>query len=371
MKKILVTVAAVALVLTACSEDPGSSSDDAKGTLVDSLEALLEADALTQTISIQSDTDSLVALGEGDIDEETADKILDSSVTASAVQAENPEDASSQVVLNLAGNDALEIRFVAGDLYVRADVAGILETFGQDPAQLDALTSQVEGRQGFEWVGPAVAGEWIVIRDALALMQQFGGGAAALNGDQQKQVVDDLLQTIRQNATVTSEGEDDAGDHLQAALPLRDTLRDLIDVLGPAASAAGAGNIEDSLQDIPNEDIVLDFWVADGRVSQLAVDILQFEELAAESGEEFPEGLEELAIVVRIDEFDGDIDAVADAVEIDTAALGQAVTGLMTGGTGLGGTGAAPGEEFDCDLLKGSPPEVIELYAKECPELQK
>lgn len=378
MKKLLALFAASLLLLAACaSEDAPSASDDPKAALTDALRALAEADGLTQTLRLQSDTDSLVAAGEGDIDEDTAGKILDSSVSISATQADNPEDATSQILVNIAGNDDLEVRFVDGNLYFRADVPSLLETFGQDPAQVDAALAQVEGQPGLEWVQDAAAGDWVVLEDVLELSEQMGAtaGAGALGAEQQEKLVNDLLNSVEQNATVTSEGEDDAGEHIRATLPLRETLTDLIDALGPAAQLPGQ-DLEGQLDEVPNEDISLDFWVNDGMVTQIGFDIVEFaSSIEGSSEEDLPEGVEELSVIVEIEEFDGEIEAVSDASKIDTAALTQLFTGMMGGGipstgSGSGGGSTGGGEAFDCSMLKGAPPEVIELYAEECPELQ-
>ena len=366
MRKILAALLGTTLLLSACAGNSTSSSDDPKGALVDALRGLLESEALTQTITLDSDAASLAAVSDGDINAEIAEKILDSSITTSATQAEDPADASSVTLINIGGTDAIEARFVAGDLYARVDVASLFETFGEDPAQLDALTAQVKGQPGFEWVEPAVAGEWVVVKDAVALTQQMGG--TTFSGDQQKKLVEDLLASIEQNATVTDEGEDDNGEHVRASLPIKATLEDLIKALGPGAGMAGAG-MQDAINDIPDGDILIDFWLADDRVSRIAVDLTQFEQMAKDAGEEFPEGVEELTLVVDIEDFTGEVEPVADAVEIDTAALGQAFSGLITGG--FGGGAAPGGPKFDCGQLKGAPPEVVELYAEECPELQK
>ena len=373
MKKLLALLAGATLLLAACADNPPSASDDPKAALVDGLRNLSESDGLTQTVRIQSDTDSLVAAGEGDIDAETAQKILDSNIVVSALQAENPEDAASLILVTIAGNEDLEIRFVEGDLYFRADIESLLETFGQDPAELQTVIDQFEGQPGLEWIEDAVAGDWVVLENVLELSEQFGGasmGAGSLGADQQKELVNNLLQTIEKNATVTSEGDDDAGEHVIATLPLRETLSDLIDALGPAAGMTGA-ELGDSLEDIPDEDISIDFWVGDGPVTQIAFDVVEFAKSFEDTSEEMPEGVEELTFVIELEEFDGSVDPVADAAKIDTAALGQAFAGMMGGGIPSSGSGSGGAGTFDCDMLKGAPPEVIELYAEECPELQK
>ena len=366
MKRIAALATVVTLLLAACSGTGPSTSDDPKDALVDALRALLESDAYTQTITVDSDTASLVALGEGAINQETAASILDSNITASARTAENPEDATSEVVVNIAGDDVIEVRFVTGDLYLRVELGALVETLGGDESQIDALTSQFRGRPGFEWVERAVAGEWVVLKGAVALIEQMG--VATLGGKQQKEIVDGLLRSIEQHATVTDEGDDSNGDHVRASLPLRETVEDLVRSSGSGAEMSGAA-LQDAMNDIPEGDIVLDFWIDEGRVSRMSVDVTQFEAMAQERGSAFPEGVERLAIVMQIEEFTGDVEPVSDAVEIDTGALGQAFGAFLFPS---GGSGSPAGDaEFDCDTLKGAPRDVIELYAEECPELQK
>lgn len=364
VKKALSLLVAASLSLTACGMF-GSSAAEAKSTLVDALRNLLATESYTQTMSVDSDVESLVALGEGDVSEEVAETILGASIVAAGKQAENPADAESELVLNLGGSDSLEMRFVEGDLYFRADVGTLVETFGGNPADIDAAVAQIQGQPGFDWIEPAAAGEWIVVRDALELSQQMGG--TAVSPEQQQELIDDLLQTVEQNATVTDEGDEDAGQHLSASLPLRETIQDLMQSLGPAA---GMMQGQDMMGDIPDENIVLDFWVADDTISQMAIDFTQFKGMSDESGDEFPSDVEKMAFVIAIEETDVNVEPVADAVELDTAALTQAFSGLMGGG-GLGTGGGGGTGSFDCNALKGAPQEVVELYAEECPELQK
>lgn len=370
MRKMLAVVAVGLLTFSACANTSGSG-ENPKETLVEALRNLLEADALTQTITIESDVDSLVALSNGEISNDVAEKLLESSLAASGTQADDPADSTSVVVLNVGGSDDFEMRFVEGDLYVRADVANLLETFGQDPGQLDAIAAQVQGQKGFEWVREALDGEWLVMRNAVTFAQNLGGaGSATASAEQQRKVIDDLLKSIEQNAAVTDEGEDSEGTRVRAGFPIKATVEDLIRSLGPGAGMAGAG-LQDAMNDIPEGQVFIDFWIEDGQVTQLAVDVTQFERMAEDS-DDFPEGVEELAVNVTLDEFDGSVEPVADAVEIDSASLTQALSGLMMGGLGFGGpaSGTDPGSTFDCSTLKGAAPEVVELYAKECPELQ-
>jgi hypothetical protein len=364
MKKLIALLIACFLAFTACSADVTATNadDDPEGALIEALRSLSEADASTLAISVASTPESLVAVVEGSGDslsEEDANKILTSSLVVSGKRAEEVTDANSQVLLNVAGSEVLELRVVENNLYLRVDAPALLETLGEDPAQLDALVQQTQGQPGFEFVEPAVNGEWLVLENISQMSQQMGANPIP---DQDK-FADELLQTVQENATVTSEGDDDQGTHLVAKLPLRETIQDIQDLAG-AALPPGT-DMTDQLGDIPEGDLSVDFWVANGELSQLEIDITQFNEFATSDEERLPEGVEQLAIRVEFQDYLGDAEAVEDAVVIDPTAIGQAFSGMM-GGVAPGG-GSVP---FDCSQLENAPPEVIELYAEECPELQ-
>ena len=69
------------------------------------------------------------------------------------------------------------------------------------------------------------------------------------------------------------------------------------------------------------------------------------------------------AIDIALSDFDGEVEPVSDAIEIDPTQLMQALLGGLSGAGGTGGGG------FDCDQLIGAPKQVIDLYKEECPEL--
>jgi hypothetical protein len=364
MKKLIALLIGCLLVLSACSADVTATDaeDDPEGALVEALRSLSEADASTLAITVSSTPESLVALVEGSGDalsEEDANKILTSSLVVSGTRAEEITEANSQVLLNIAGSEVLELRVVENNLYVRVDAPALLETLGQDPAQLDQIVTQTAGQPGFEFVEPAVNGEWLVIENISQMSQQMGANPIP---DQDK-FAEELLETVQENATVTSEGDDDQGTHLVAKLPLRETIEDIQGLAGDALPPGA--DMTDQLGDIPEGDLAVDFWVAGGELTQLEIDITQFNEFATTSDERLPDGVEQLAINVQFQDYVGDAEAVADAFVVDPAAIGQAFSGMM-GGVAPGG-GSVP---FDCSQLEGAPEEVVVLYAEECPELQ-
>jgi hypothetical protein len=367
MKKVIALLIGCFLILSACSADVTAinADDDPEGALVEALRALAESDASTLAVTVASTPASLVALASdsGDsLSEEDANKILTSSLVLSGTRAEPITEANSSVLLNVAGNDVLEIRVVDNNLYLRVQAAALFETLGEDPAELDQLVQETAGQPGFEFVEPAVNGEWLVIENIGQMSQQMGANPIP---DQDK-FAEELLRTVQENATVTAEGDDDEGTHLVATLPLKQTIEDLQGLAGEMGSALPPGaNMTEQLKDIPEGDLAVDFWVSGGELTQLEIDITQFNDFANTPEEELPEGVEQLALRVKFQDYLGDAEPVEDAVVIDPNAIGQAFGGMM-GGVAPGG-GSVP---FDCSQLEGAPPEVIELYAEECPELQ-
>src|SRR5688572_17839048 len=126
MKKLFALLIACFLVFTACSADVTATNadDDPEGALIEALRSLSEADSSTLAIRVASTTESLVALAQdsGDsLSEEDANKILTSSLVVSGAKAEDVTETNSQVLLNVAGSEVLEVRVVDNNLYLRVD----------------------------------------------------------------------------------------------------------------------------------------------------------------------------------------------------------------------------------------------------------
>ena len=368
VRKLSLAVLAASLVLAACggggAPDP---SDDPEGSLEAALDAVGEYEGVTVGLSVASDTASLTALSEGELTEENAQKILDSSLSFSSLNAENPEDAEAEMSVNVAGSaDAVEMKVLGTDLYFRADVQGLMEMFGADPAQLDAFQQQVAGQPGFEFVEPALAGGWIVIKGLDQLQEQFGGGEAAQPTEAQKEAIDKFTEALKDNSSVETGDQEGPGDHLIATVQLRPLVEDLQSV----ASELGAGESVPT-EDVPDEEIAVDAWVDDGRLTQIEFDLTQFKDFP---DAEFPEGVDQLAIRLTLEEFTGGVEAPADAAEVDVNTLLQGFMGGMQGSTGGGGTGAASDVCAQLEeQLKGQTQETIDqfeaIYGQDCPEV--
>jgi hypothetical protein len=319
---------------------------------------------VTLTFSLNSDAASLAAVSEGDLAEADAQKILDSSLTVSAKQADDPKDSTATISVNVAGREnAVEMRVVDQALYLRADVKGLLEDFGQDPAQADQLATQAEA-SGLSFVKPAIEGGWIGIKGLDQLAQQFGGGAASPPAiPNQEELVNDISDAITSTSEVTSEGEDDAGAHVKVAVPIRTLYEKLLPTLQESFAAVPGATFPPAT-DIPDETIDIDFWIADGHVSQIEFD---FTQLSKFEEAQFPSGVDTFAFRIGIAEFDGSVDVPDDVTEVDPQQILQTFMGVSGVGT-TGGTGSGAPAGFDCSQLQGAPPEVQAQFADQCPE---
>ena len=370
IRKLLFAALAATLVLTACGggTDP---AEDPKGSLEEALDALSEYEGVSATVSIASDTDSLIAASDGDLTEEDAEKFLDSSLTFSSLNAANPEDAEAEMSVNIAGSeDAVELKVLGTDLYVRADVRGLVEQFGGDTAELDALEQQAGSQPGFEFIGPALAGDWVVIRDLDQLQEQLGASAATEPTQAQKEALNKFTQALKENSQVETGDKEGPGANLIATVGLRALYEDIASLANElGAGAAGMPPVGD----VPDEDITVDTWVEDGRLMQIELDLTQFKDFP---DSDIPAGVDNLAIRLGLDEFTGGVEAPTGAAEVDVNAIMQGLMGGF-GQAGASGSGAAGGGADICaqleQSLKGQPKDVVaqmkQLYGQQCPDV--
>lgn len=357
VRRTLAFLLASVLVLGACNDSGGGggeAAEDPKGSLTSAVQTLGEAEGLQATFTVESTIESLSAAGEGDLKEEDAQKILDSSISIRG-KGETPEDAQAEIIFDIAGH-LVEMRVLADTLYVRADTRELIDEFGGNQEEADQFVAQAP--PGFEFAGPLIEGEWIAIEGAQQFSQQFG--APSPDVEVQKEFVAALEKAIDENATVTSEGSDDQGDHVRAAVKLQPLYTSLQEAFGNIA-IPGA-QLPDATE-IPDETLTLDFWIQDDQLSQIQFDFTQFREW---EGNDMPEGVEDLTLNIDLEESTDDVEAPEAAASVDFAELMQTFFGGMTGST----TESAPAEGDVCSQLVGAPPEVLEQFAEECPELQ-
>lgn len=374
MRKIFGLVLALALVAGACGGDSGPDpAEDPQGALQAALDRLGEYEGVTLTMSIAADTGSLVALGEGDLTEDNAQQVIDSSITLSAKQSADPAGSQFEMSANIAGIDnAVELKTVDNTFYLRADVQGLADAFGADTSQLDALQEQTGGAPGFEFVGPALQGEWIGITGLDAAMEQLTGQQATPS-EADQEAIKKFTDALGDAAEVTEGDKDGPGDNLVATVNLREAYSSLSEIAAGLAQIPGGGLPSEA--DVPDADIEVDTWVEDGNLTQVEFDLTQLAELGDDP---LPEGVGELAFRITIDEFTDSVEAPDGAVEVDFQQIFQGLLGGATSGDT--GTETAPTPSVPSDIcdqlaasLEGQDQAVIDQvasqYEAECPDL--
>ena len=326
LRRLAAPFLAGALLLGACADGGGGEEEAAenpKQAFTDAIEALSEYEGVTLVLTIEADP---ADLEEDDTPPEVAEAIVNSSLTISA-KGETAEDSQAQIVVNVDGEDAAEIRAIDQSLYLRASVGDLVEQFGGDPAQVQAFAQQASA-QGFDFAQALVDGEWVGVEGLDELAKQFGVPVATPDPEQAAHLADRIGEILESNAEVTSEGTDDVGAHLVLSVPLRDTAEDLVEALQTLGGAPAGTFPTDGLSDIPDTDIPIDVWISDGRLVQVEFDIVA---IATAAGDPPPEGVDDFAIRMTIDEFTDDVAPPDDFVEIDVQQLLETFFGAALG----------------------------------------
>ena len=323
-------LAAVLTGTAAC----GLQAAEPKLELRDAMSDFAAGRAGTLQLSLPSSADDVRAFaeaadpsGDGGMTDDDLEQLLSSSVELGYDFGEDRDsdaDDTSRFVVHLEDLDAAEVRTVDGVLYARADVDGLAEKFPEMQADLDTFRGGLTGADvPAGTVDAATAlldGEWVSVDiqayldSVQALVEQVGeaGGVApddptAALSDMSSAEVRDLLGDALKGA-VTSverrEGDDDLGDHLVTHLDLRKAY---------ATLRSGLPELEEQLppvDEVPDKQIDVSFWVLDGGLTRIELDLAQF--------------LDEPAghLVLRADVLaPEEITAPSDAVEFDVAAL--------------------------------------------------
>lgn len=361
MRRSLLILSLSALGLASCGGGGPDPQANPKAALTSAFESLTQAEGITMTMSVRSDTASIQAMSEGELSEDEAQKILDSSITVTGRNESDPKEAQSEVSVDMAGIDnAVEMKFIGTTMYVRAEVREIMELFGVDPAGADRFVADAR-TAGIEWAEPAVEGGWLEIAGLDQFAKQFGATGLDQTPAQQRELLEKMNNVIEESASAEPGDKDGPGDHLVVRLDLRSLYDGFKEMAGALETMEGAGLPPAS--EVPDEEIVLDLWIEDDFVRQLELDFLQFQDF---EGAEIPAGVEQAALRFTFEEFDGEVEAPDESTVVDTKQL-AAMFGGMGGMSGSSGVS----EPADiCEQLKGAPPEVLEEFAEECPELQ-
>lgn len=375
MRRLIAVPLLLVLTMVACG---GSGTSDPREAFEKALENLADAPGVSLELTLRSTEEALRALANSsgdDLSAEGASKILESSLTVSATQTADPADSEAAVVLEIAGTDAVELRTIGFDFFVRVDIDTLAELFGQDAAELRA-EAQGGSAFGLSFIEPLLAGEWIALRG----LERFASMGAA-QAEQGEEFLRRITDALKASVEVTAVGEDEVGTHLLARVPLEVLIREILraaqDLTG-GLGGLGVGAVPpDSL---PEGDLEIDVWVEDEELRQIELDLIQFGRLLEE---EVPRGVNEFALRATIEEFGGGVEAPTEAVEVDVQELFGALFGFGAAGVTEGvqvkekgtlklRTGKlGPRSDFPCHFLEGEPRSVLRQYAAECPQLLK
>jgi hypothetical protein len=340
------------LLGASASAGGGGSGHHPPDALAAAFQATGEEEATTATISVASTTESLTANGE--ITEEQADLILNSQLVFSGVRSDDPTESTGRIALVVPDTEGFEMIVDGTDLYLRADVQGLAAALGEDTSNIDDFVQ----RSGADFLQAAVDGEFIKIEGADQLAGQIGANPGELT-EQQQQLLAEFGNALKQDAAVTSEGEDDVGEHFTVSVPVRALYRRFMEFASQSGAPLPPGGFPPE-SEVPEGSVTADVWVADDKIAQLELDFLQFAKFEEDS--EIPEGLDELALRIALDYEAEEVTPPADAVTVtqeDIAGLMGSIMGIPGGGTPPGG-GTDPGTGIDCSLYEGLPPETFQ-----------
>jgi hypothetical protein len=359
MKKLFSLGATLLLLASAC----GGGS--AKESLTGAIENLSELEGLEMVFTVHSSPDSLAAMStEGEsLSDEDAQKILNSSITV-RTKGDRPEESQAEFVLNVDGENDVEMKVLQQTLYARADVRGLIETFGGDASGLDEFEQQASAA-GVTFITPAIAGEWIAFEGLKEIAQQQGFPTA--RAPNQDAFVRAFQNAVEDEADVSQGDLEGPGTHLVVDLPVRQIYERLVPEFQKLLGGMPGATLPPA-SEVPNENVRVDVWVEDDQLRQVRLDLLQFAQL---EDEPVPEGVDELALQVTIDEFTDDVEAPQDAVVLTEQDIKQAFGALLMGGTSVeaGTAEAVPLTEADCKALEQMPPETQKQFVAQCPNL--
>lgn len=372
MRHATTTIAAAALVaigLTGCGDDGPDVEADPRAALLDAFESLGEYDGVELTIGVDGDREAIVAAAEGELDTDTIELLLDSSIVVRAA-GDTTEDGRAEFVVDLDGDDVVEMRILPGErAFVRLDLDAIAATV-DDPSFTagldDALGSARE--LGFDDVADAaLAGEWIELIGFEALAELGGMNTTDEPTEEELEAIRDrIVASLRgfldENVELTYQGDEDAGERVTATTTLADLMDlglELGSVAGDLGGATGLDELGLSGEDLGEEGqqpVAIDFWLDGGELSQIGFDLGAL----ADEGQGAPAGT---FLLVEIDEFDGTVEAPDDATQLDVMAVfEQLFMGAPGGEPGDGDLPieCIPQEEID-DLIEMDPDAEQEI----------
>lgn len=271
------------------------------------------------------------------------------------------QQGSSAIAVNLGGASLAEVRSIDGLIYVRADAKKILTLAGEDPAAVDR---QLDGLPpSLAPLAKAVNNEWVSIDLVKAATAAKEGGllealptptaTPSIDAAKVQRLIASLKAAYQQKATISELGEaGERGTGYRLSAPAKQVAQAVSDDLIAIAGKGSEAQIRKGINGLPDQNVALDLWVKDDRLTAVALDITQFLDKPANG--------KKLSLDVGINVDSGEVTAPTGATEFDVKAfLDEVPLGAMGGlggaagagaGAGDGSAGAAPGEISDAQM---------------------
>jgi hypothetical protein len=337
--------------LAGCDAGGSDAEEDPRAALLEAVEALEDYDGIELVVSLDGDAQALVAASDGDLDAETSELLLDSTVLLRAA-GQDEADAQAEVIVTLRGTEAVELRILPEQrFFVRVDLDAIGSAVGDaelaanldDAVDMAAMFGLADAAQAVR------AGGWIELIGLDQLAEMAGGTTTEEEPteeeaeDVRERLVTSLQRFVSEDVTVTHVDEDDIGERIRATTTTAE-LAALVDELSTIAGDL-SGLDPETLGELPTDagsdrEVDVDLWLDGGELRQVGFDLSQIEDADAP---------EDTWLLIAVEEFKGSVDAPDDVTQVD---LFEIVGGLFGGGD-FTGTGDLDEDAFDEDVEDG------------------
>ncbi|MFG1808662.1 hypothetical protein [Streptomyces sp. NPDC049040] len=325
MRKGLAAAGVVALITTGAAACGNEEPSTPQGKVSNAFTNLGEQKSVTFGLAFDGTPDQIYAALKDQDDFERADAALLAGLhVKSSLSADKPlaevrgDDKTTAFGLEMTGGASgksegkslLGVRSVDKKFYLRVDLKGLaaLDT-GDDSGLADIngmLGSLDDMPSSFGSLKTLAKGGWVSLDpDAfLDFAKTMGGGEEDSTGSDDvegsalgglglpsdlptglptelghktfAQLLAPVQQTLTKDAKITDLGSKDGADHLKVSVPARQFAKDLQTSFGSLTKEL-PGDLQDSLDDVPNKTVSIDVAVKDGKLSHITVDLAQLD----------------------------------------------------------------------------------------------
>jgi hypothetical protein len=191
-----------------------------------------------------------------------------------------------ELALEVHGTRPVEVRFLDGAVYARADLHRLLTDFGQNPSAASRAQRGLRKADGYLPGLAALAdGRWVSVdRQQLAPLLKLGDPNASSNSATQARagtLLDHLKSALINNTSYSNRGDHGGRTEYQLSVQARAVLQEISGDLSNLAGDAGGvtGRMTQSLSQAlarAPQTVVAQLWVKDNKAQELDIDINQF-----------------------------------------------------------------------------------------------